>query len=42
VTRRTRLRWRDIGLLRPLAALLLYVVLYLAHPLFAGVPVVVP
>jgi uncharacterized membrane protein len=42
VTGRTRLRWRDIGLLRPLAALLLYVVLYLAHPLFAGVPVVVP
>ncbi|HUC11613.1 MAG TPA: NnrU family protein [Stellaceae bacterium] len=42
VTRRTRLRWRDIGLLRPLAALLLYIVLFLAHPLFAGVPVMVP
>ncbi len=39
---RTRLRWRDIGLLRPLAALLLYAVLYLAHPIFAGVPVMVP
>ena len=42
VTGRTRLRWRDIGLLRPLAALLLYAVLFLAHPLFAGVPVMVP
>jgi uncharacterized membrane protein len=39
---RTWLRWRDIGLLRPIAALLLYAVLYLAHPIFAGVPVVVP
>ncbi len=39
---RTRLRWRDIGILRPLAALLLYAVLYFAHPLFAGLPVVVP
>jgi len=42
VTGRTRLRWRDIGVLRPLAALLLYAVLFLAHPLFAGVPVMVP
>jgi uncharacterized membrane protein len=41
-TGRTHLRWRDIGLLRPVAALLLYAVLYLAHPIFAGVPVVVP
>jgi uncharacterized membrane protein len=39
---RSRLRWRDIGILRPLAALLLYAVLYLAHPLFAGVPIVFP
>jgi uncharacterized membrane protein len=39
---RTRLRWRDIGVLRPVAALLLYAVLYLAHPIFTGVPVVVP
>ncbi len=39
---RTRLRWRDIGVLRPVAGLLLYAVLYLAHPIFAGVPVVVP
>ena len=42
MTGRTRLRWRDIGLLRPLAALLLYAVLFLAHPFFAGVPVIVP
>jgi uncharacterized membrane protein len=42
LTGRTRLRWRDIGILRPLTALLLYAVLYLAHPIFAGVPVVVP
>jgi uncharacterized membrane protein len=41
-TGRTRLRWRDIGLLRPLAALLLYAVLFLAHRFFAGVPVMVP
>ncbi|HEV7994671.1 MAG TPA: NnrU protein, partial [Stellaceae bacterium] len=39
---RTRLRWRDIGWLRPLAALLLYAVLYSAHPIFAGVPVMAP
>src|SRR6516225_12007433 len=40
--RRSQLRLRDIGLLRPIAALLLYAVLYLAHPLFAGVPIVLP
>jgi uncharacterized membrane protein len=39
---RTRLRWREIGLLRPAAGLLLYAVLLMAHPLIAGVPVVVP
>jgi uncharacterized membrane protein len=39
---RTRLRWRDVGLLRPVAALLLYAVLYLAHPLFAGMSVRFP
>jgi uncharacterized membrane protein len=39
---RTRLRWREIGLLRPAAGLLLYAVLLMAHPLLAGVPVVVP
>ncbi len=42
ITGRTRLRWGDIGALRPLAALLLYAVLFLAHPLFAGVPVIIP
>jgi uncharacterized protein YbaR (Trm112 family) len=31
-----------LALLRPLAALLLYAVLYLAYPIFAGVPVMVP
>ncbi|HEY3909204.1 MAG TPA: NnrU family protein [Stellaceae bacterium] len=40
--RRTRLRWRDIGILRPVAALLLYAVLYFAHPIVAGAPVMVP
>jgi uncharacterized membrane protein len=40
IARRTRLRWRDIGLLRLIAGLLLYAVLYLAHPFFAGVPIV--
>jgi uncharacterized membrane protein len=39
---RGQLRWREIGLLRPVAGLLLYAVLYLAHPLFAGVPIVLP
>jgi uncharacterized membrane protein len=39
---RTRLRWREIGILRSFAAILLYGVLFLAHPLFAGVPVTVP
>ena len=42
VAGRTQLRWRDIGVLRPVAALLLYAVLYLAHPIFAGAPVMVP
>jgi uncharacterized membrane protein len=42
VTRRTRLRWRDIGLLRVIAGLLLYAVLYLAHPMLTGVPVAFP
>src|SRR6266403_1884093 len=42
VTGRTRLRWRDISLLRVVAGLLLYVVLYRAHSLIAGVPVVIP
>jgi uncharacterized membrane protein len=40
--RRTRLRWRDIGALRIAAGLLLYAVLFLAHPILAGRPVLVP
>jgi uncharacterized membrane protein len=42
VTRRTRLRPRDIGFLRLAAGLLLYAVLYNAHALIAGVPVIIP
>jgi uncharacterized membrane protein len=42
ITGRTRLRWRDIGILRPLAAVLLYAVLFLGHPFLTGVPVTVP
>ena len=39
---RTRLRWREIGLLRVVAGLLLYAVLYRAHPILTGLPVVIP
>ena len=39
---RTCLRWREIGVLRIAAGLLLYAVLYLAHPIITGVPIVVP
>ena len=39
---RARLRWRDIGPLRFLAGLLLYAVLYLAHPALTGLPVLFP
>ncbi|HEV2300501.1 MAG TPA: NnrU family protein [Stellaceae bacterium] len=42
LARRTRLRWREIGLLRVLAGLLLYAVLYLAHPMLTGLPVLFP
>ena len=42
VAGRTGLRWRDIGLLRITAGLLLYAVLYLAHPIITGFPVMVP
>jgi uncharacterized membrane protein len=42
VTGRTRLRWRDISLLRVIAGLLLYAVLYNAHTIIAGAPVVIP
>jgi uncharacterized membrane protein len=41
VTGRTRLRWRDISLLRVIAGLLLYAVLYNAHTIIAGAPVVI-
>jgi len=39
---RTRLRWREIGILRIAAGLLLYAVLYLAHPIITRLPVMVP
>ncbi|MBV8133423.1 MAG: NnrU family protein [Alphaproteobacteria bacterium] len=39
---RTKLRWSDIGFLRIAAGLLLYAVLYLAHPIITGLPVMVP
>jgi uncharacterized membrane protein len=39
---RARLRWRDISLLRIAAGLLLYAVLYLAHPIITGLPVMIP
>ena len=39
---RTKLRWREIGVLRIAAGLLLYAVLYLAHPIITGLPVVIP
>jgi uncharacterized membrane protein len=42
VAGRTGLRWRDIGFLRITAGLLLYAVLYLAHPIITGLPVVIP
>ena len=42
IARRTRLRWREIGVLRLVAGLLLYAVLYRAHPLLTGLPVVIP
>jgi uncharacterized membrane protein len=39
---RAKLRWREIGILRITAGLLLYAVLYLAHPKFTGLPVMIP
>jgi uncharacterized membrane protein len=42
LTGRTGLRWRDIGLLRIAAGLLLYVVLYRGHAIITGLPVVIP
>jgi uncharacterized membrane protein len=42
VTGRTRLRWRDISILRVIAGLLLYAVLFRGHAIITGVPVVIP
>lgn len=42
VAGRSGLRWRDIGLLRIAAGLLLYAVLYLAHPIITGLQVMGP
>jgi uncharacterized membrane protein len=42
LARRTKIRWRQIGLLRLVAGLLLYIVLYRAHPLLTGLAVVIP
>ena len=42
LARRTKLRWRDLGILRVAAGLLLYAVLYLAHPIITGLPIMVP
>ena len=42
LTGRTRLRGRDISLLRIIAGILLYAVLYNGHSIIAGTPVVVP
>ena len=39
---RTKLRWRDIGILRIAAGLLLYAVLYLAHPKITGLVIMIP
>jgi uncharacterized membrane protein len=41
VAGRSRMRWRDISLLRVIAGLLLYAVLYRGHAIIAGVPVVI-
>jgi len=42
VSGRARLRWRDVSVLRIIAGLLLYVVLYRAHSVIAGIPVIIP
>ena len=42
LTRRTRLRLGEIGLLRIVAGLLLYAVLFYAHPLITGRPAMLP
>jgi uncharacterized membrane protein len=42
ITRRSRLRLGEIGIAPLLAGLLLYAVLFLAHPLVTGMPIIVP
>jgi uncharacterized membrane protein len=42
VTGRARMRWRDISVLRVVAGLLLYAVLFRGHAFIAGMPVVIP
>src|SRR5215471_5929272 len=42
VAGRARLLWRDVSVLRIIAGLLLYVVLYRAHSVIAGIPVIIP
>jgi uncharacterized membrane protein len=42
VTGRTRVRLSEIGIAPPLAGLLLYAVLFLAHPLLTGLPIALP
>jgi uncharacterized membrane protein len=42
VSGRTRLRWRDVSMLRIIAGLLLYAVLYRGHSVIAGIPVIIP
>ena len=42
VAGRARLRWRDVSVLRIIAGLLLYAVLYRGHSVIAGMPVIIP
>jgi uncharacterized membrane protein len=42
VTGRTRLRWRDVSILRIIAGLLLYAVFFRAHAVITGLPVMIP
>ena len=42
VAGRARLRWRDVSVLRIIAGLMLYVVLYRGHSVIAGMPVIIP
>jgi len=42
VAGRARLLWRDVSVLRIIAGLMLYVVLYRGHSVIAGMPVIIP